>query len=235
MHVAEIWRYPVKSMGGERLTTAVVGESGIEGDRQWGVVDAATGLVLTARREPRLLFAAARLEEGSPVIEAADGTRLGGDEELSRWLGRSVSLVGAAGRIGRYEASVDRYLDDADWVTWEGPLGSFHDSGRTQVSLIARESLHGWDRRRFRFNVVLEGGSELSLLDTTVRVGAARLHVGKRISRCVMTTRAQPDGIERDLNVLRTIVAELEGCLGVGAVVIDTGAVAVGDLVTPDG
>ena len=162
MHVAEIWRYPVKSMGGERLTTAVVGESGIEGDRQWGVVDAATGLVLTARREPRLLFAAARLEEGSPVIEAADGTRLGGDEELSRWLGRSVSLVGAAGRIGRYEASVDRYLDDADWVTWEGPHGSFHDSGRTQVSLVARESLHGWDRRRFRFNLVLEGGSERS-------------------------------------------------------------------------
>jgi uncharacterized protein YcbX len=235
MRVAEIWRYPVKSMGGERLADAVVGESGIEGDRQWGVLDQATGLILTARREPRLLFAAARLEEGSPVLEGPDGTPLPGDDELTGWLGRPVTLVSAAGRIGTYEASVDRYLDDADWVTWEGPLGAFHDSGRTQVSLVARESLHAWDRRRFRFNLVLEGGSELSLLDATVQVGAARLHVGKRISRCVMTTRAQPDGIERDVNVLRTIVADLGGCLGVGAVVIDPGAIAVGDVVTADG
>jgi uncharacterized protein len=234
VRVAEIWRYPVKSMGGERLSGATVGEAGIEGDRQWGLLDRATGLILTARREPRLLFASARLEDGSPVIERSDGTPLRGDDELSAWLGRSVSLVGAAGRTGRYEASVDRYLDDADWVTWEGPVGSFHDSGRTQVSLIAGETLHGWDRRRFRFNLVLEGGSELSLLETTVRLGAARLYVGKRISRCVMTTRAQPDGIERDLNVLRTIVAELDGCLGVGAVVIDTGPIAVGEAIAAD-
>jgi uncharacterized protein YcbX len=234
VRVAEIWRYPVKSLGGERLAAATVGESGIEGDRQWGVLDRATGLILTARREPKLLFASARLEDAAPVIECSDGTPLRGDEELSDWLGRPVSLVGAAGRVGRYEASVDRYLDDADWVTWEGPVGSFHDSGRTQVSLVARESLRGWDRRRFRFNLVLEGGSERSILETTVRVGAARLYVGKRISRCVMTTRAQPGGIERDVNVLRTIVAELEGCLGVGAVVIDTGPIAVGEPVVPD-
>jgi len=58
--------------------------------------------------------------------------------------------------------------------------------------------------------------------------------VGKRISRCVMTTRAQPDGIERDIGVLRTIVAELDGCLGVGAVVIDPGPIAIGDEVVLD-
>jgi uncharacterized protein YcbX len=233
VRVAEIWRYPVKSMGGEQLSRAVVGESGIEGDRQWGLLDTETGLILTARREPRLLFASAHLEDGSPVIELSDRC-LRGDDELSGWLARSVSLVAAGGRVGRYEASVDRYLDDADWVTWEGPLGAFHDSGRTQVSLAARDSLRGWDRRRFRFNLVLEGGSELSLLEHTVKVGAAVVHVGKRISRCVMTTRAQPDGIERDLGVLRTIVAELDGCLGVGAVVIDPGPIAVGDEVVLD-
>jgi uncharacterized protein YcbX len=228
VRVAEIWRYPVKSMGGEQLSRAVVGESGIEGDRQWGLLDSETGLILTARREPRLLFASAHLEAGLPVIELSERC-LRGDDKLSEWLGRSVSLVAAGGRVGRYEASVDRYLDDADWETWEGPLGAFHDSGRTQVSLAARNSLRGWDRRRFRFNLVLEGGSELSLLENTVRVGAAVVYVGKRISRCVMTTRAQPDGIERDLGVLRTIVAELDGCLGVGAVVIDPGPIAVGD------
>ena len=233
MRVAEIWRYPVKSMGGERLTQAEVGALGIRGDRQWGVLDPATGLILTARREPRLLYASAHpsSDNGRPVITLDDGRVLDADHDLSAWLGRPVQLVPAAGRTGRYESSLDRYLDDAEWVTWEGPSGAFHDSGRTQVSLASLDGMRGWDRRRFRFNLVLADGDERSLLDGLVRVGSAALHVGKRISRCVMTTRPQPDGIERDLSVLRTIVAEMDGCLGVGAMVVERGTVTVGDVV----
>ena len=47
-----------------------------------------------------------------------------------------------------------------------------------------------------------------------------------------MTTRAQPGGIERDLNVLRTIARERDACLAVGALVARPGAVAVGDPLT---
>jgi uncharacterized protein YcbX len=229
VHVAEIWRYPVKSLQGERLDRAEVGGSGITGDRQWGLLDPATGLILTARREPRLLFASARLDGDQPEITFDDGTRLRGDADLSAWLDRPVHLVAAEGRTGRYEASLDRYLDDADWTTWEGPEGAFHDSGRTQVSIASLDNLRGWDRRRFRFNLVLEGGSELDLLGTSAGVGGAVFQVVKRISRCVMTTRPQPGGIERDLAVLRTIVAEMDGCLGVGGLVTRHGTVAVGD------
>ena len=50
--VLELWRFPVKSLRGERLERAAVTEQGIEGDRGFGIVDDATGLVLTARREP---------------------------------------------------------------------------------------------------------------------------------------------------------------------------------------
>jgi hypothetical protein len=45
----------------------------------------------------------------------------------------------------------------------------------------------------------------------------------------VMTTRPQPGGIERDLNVLRTIVADLDGCMGVGTLVASPGTVSAGD------
>ena len=55
--VREIWRFPVKSMGGERVEQVTVSDTGIIGDRAWGVRDEATGMVLTARREPRLLMA----------------------------------------------------------------------------------------------------------------------------------------------------------------------------------
>ena len=54
MHVATIWRYPVKSMAGEMLDEVAVGPLGLEGDRIVHVEDA-QGRVVTARTHPRLL------------------------------------------------------------------------------------------------------------------------------------------------------------------------------------
>ena len=95
MEVVELWRYPVKSLGGERLTVAEVGELGLSGDRRWGIRDDETGNVLTARREPRLLFASARLVDGSPVITTSDGDDVSDSARLSAWLGRPVTLTEA--------------------------------------------------------------------------------------------------------------------------------------------
>ena len=56
--LAEVWRYPVKSMPGERLVGGVpVGPHGIDGDRRRAVVDEVTGKVLSAKTVPRLLSA----------------------------------------------------------------------------------------------------------------------------------------------------------------------------------
>jgi uncharacterized protein YcbX len=67
MRVTRLWRYPVKSMQGEPLREAIVGERGIEGDRQWALVALGTGKALTARREPQLLYASARLVGLDPI------------------------------------------------------------------------------------------------------------------------------------------------------------------------
>ena len=77
MHVTQLWRFPVKSMGGESLDSAHLGDLGIEGDRGWGVFDVASGTVLTARRSPQLLFASARLDGEDLVIDLRNGRRLG--------------------------------------------------------------------------------------------------------------------------------------------------------------
>ncbi len=58
-HVSGIWRFPVKSMGGERLDRSEVGPQGLAGDRGWAVRDAKTGGILTAKRYPILLQCAA--------------------------------------------------------------------------------------------------------------------------------------------------------------------------------
>jgi uncharacterized protein YcbX len=239
VNVAELWRYPVKSLQGERLEEAPVGPGGIEGDRRYALFDLDTGLGLTARRVPELLFATARLrDDGAAEITLPDGSTATGDDALSRWLGRRVALRAAgddeADGARRYECPSDNDLQDAGpWFVFQGAGGPFHDAGQARVSLVSTATLSDWDRRRFRANVVLDGAGEDDLVGTRVQLGEAVLDVGMRLSRCVMTTRAQPGGIERDPGVLRTIARERDACLAIGALVRRPGVVRVGDRLTP--
>lgn len=102
--VLEVWRYPVKSMGGESLRRAVVGELGLAGDRGWALRDEAAGEIRGAKKMPVLMQCAARYdaEPAGTTIPAvtmtlADGTTLrSGDADanarLSALTGRAVTL-----------------------------------------------------------------------------------------------------------------------------------------------
>src|SRR5689334_23539970 len=102
-HVAEVRRYPVKSMQGETLARAWVGPDGIEGDRRFAVIDAATGRVASAKNPRKwagLLGLRAELRDGVLVVAAPDGTEYRTDRddlgaELTRRLGRPVALRGS--------------------------------------------------------------------------------------------------------------------------------------------
>ena len=236
MRVAGLWRYPVKSLQGERLTRAEVGPEGLAGDRQWALFDTATGYGLTARRLPDLLFLSGRLRaDGHVEVVLPDGTVTSDDAVLSDWLGRPVALRAAADAPGerRYESPQEvGEAGEYDWDAFSGARGAFHDSSRIRVSLVSAGTLGTWDRRRFRANVVLEGAGEDALVGRRVRLGDAELDVVKQVDRCVMVTRPQPGGIGRDNGVLKTIHRERDGCLAVGALVARTGTVAVGDELT---
>lgn len=232
MRVTEIWRYPVKSVGGETLTTATLTELGIVGDRGWSLFDVGTGTTLTARRTPELLFASARVVDGEVAITLPDGREVGAgdDAALSDWLGRDVELR-AAGEHNRdeggtYEAPLD-VENDADWVSWQGPGGAFHDSAKSRVSLVSESTLRDWDRRRFRANVIVDGSGEDDFVGGHLSIGDATLFVRKQIDRCVMVTRPQPE-LDRDLEVLKTINAERATFLAVGCLVDSPGDVTVG-------
>lgn len=103
--VRELWRYPVKSMRGERLARASITRTyGIPGDRSWGVRDDTVGEIRGAKKISALLQCAARCieephaEEVPPVeVTLPDGTQfLGSDpaltDALSRAIGRPASL-----------------------------------------------------------------------------------------------------------------------------------------------
>ncbi len=131
MRVTEIWRFPVKSMGGETLLDAEVTDLGIAGDRGWSVYDRATGTTLTARRTPELLFASARLVADELVVTLPDGSEVGegGSERLSAWLGRDVELRAAGEHNldagGVYEVPLDAEqrcrLGELDRPRWGVP------------------------------------------------------------------------------------------------------------------
>lgn len=232
MHVIELWRYPVKSLQGERVESVTITSDGLEGDRRFAIYDLATGFGLTARRAPELLFASARLSaDGNVEITLPDGSQAHDDRALSEWLGRPVALRSADAAVERrFEDVVDFECEPAsEWMTFDGARGAFHDSASVRVSIVSTSTIRSWDRRRFRSNVLVDGEGEDALVGTTVGLGAAVIDMGMRIQRCVMTTRPQPGGIERDLGVLRTIARERDACLAVGGVVTQPGVVTVGD------
>ena len=241
MRVLELWRYPVKSLQGERLESAELGTEGIDGDRRWALFDVQTGFGLTARRVPDLLFASARLRaDGAVEVVLPDGTVTVDDAVISGWLGRSVTLrpAGSAPGRPRYESPDDDLVEalpgsESRWHDWQGAPGAFHDNAGARVSLVTTGTLGTWDRRRFRANLVLEGAGEGGLVGSRVRVGDAVLDVGDPIPRCVMVTRPQPGGIARDNEVLKTIHRERGGDLAVAALVRRPGAVRTGDVLAP--
>jgi uncharacterized protein YcbX len=106
--IREIWRFPVKSMGGERVPATTIGERGVHGDRLWAVRDADKNVITNAKSIPALLMCSARfisepppdVAPGSvPPVEITfpDGTRAAStdpdvDAKLSSFLGRRVML-----------------------------------------------------------------------------------------------------------------------------------------------
>ena len=200
MHVASLWRYPVKSVGGERVAAVELEGDGVVGDRDWGIRDRAAGVVLTAKECPPLLHARAAVVDGATVVTLPDGTEgeAGSevlDADLSDWLGRPVALERARpGEAADYDAG------------FTGPPGRFVDGW--PVHLVSTATVAGDDERRYRPNVVVdapgEGFLEDAWVDRTLVVGTARFDVRKRCGRCVMVTRAQP-GVVEDRSRLRRL------------------------------
>jgi uncharacterized protein YcbX len=223
MRVASLWRYPVKSVGGERLAAAELEGDGVVGDREWGVRDRAAGVVLTAKECPPLLHAGAAVVGDATVVTLPDGTAGEAgtavlDAAVSDWLGRPLVLERARpGEPAAYDAG------------FTGPPGRFVDGW--PVHLVSTSTVTGDDERRYRPNVVVDAPGEAFLedgwLDRTVVAGTARLDVRKRCGRCVLITRSQP-GVAEDRSRLRRL-GPRDLRLGVYLRVAEPGRVQEGD------
>lgn len=246
LKVAGLFVYPVKSMQGASHENVRVDENGFEFDRRFGVYDVESGTVVTAKRDGRLLEASASMSATEVRVTLPDreaqaaGPSL--DEQLSRWLGREVRLVEAMTHgPAVFEGLDDFERDDSPLHFWEGVAGSFVDTspvhvlGTGELRRLARErpELH-WDVRRFRPNAMVDDpGDELSeaMPGQRLTLGEVEVEVLGGCVRCVMTTRSQPGGLARELDVLRHVARVHGSVVGILARVVRPGRVDVSDIV----
>ena len=207
LYVAGLWRYPVKTLAGERLPYAELGADGIPGDRVVHVRGPEG--VRTSRRHYRLLGLRGTLDPtGRPLVN---------DHPWDS--PQALALVkAAAGSDAWLEANVgpERFDVLPLLVATDGAVAAF-----------------GRDVRRLRPNILIggvDGMGERRWPGGQLRIGDAIVRLDSLRGRCPMTT-VDPDTLERDPEVLRDIGRRFGGRLALNADVLRAGSVRVGDAV----
>ena len=210
MTITEIWRYPVKSMAGERLLRADFGPMGIAGDRVVHVEDA-RGRVVTSRTHPRLLsHKGSTGEDGGVMI---DGRRWDGPVASTD----VIAIAGSGARLVR-DDSADRFDVLPLLVATDGAIAAF-----------------GHDSRRLRPNLVIGGVPGMAEREWSGKVlraaSGAIIGVQDLRARCIMTS-FDPDTQIQDKDITHGIYQRFEGKLALNCFAIAGGTIAVGDEVT---
>lgn len=208
LHVAGLWRYPVKSMAGEALAEADLTREGIPGDRAVWVCGPES--VRTSRRHWKLLGLQSSLDPDGQVL--VDG---------HRWDSPEV------------EALVKAAAGDDAWIEESDPELRF-DILPLLVATDGAVEAFGRDVRRLRPNILIGGVpglEEIHWPGATLQIGRAIVRLDSLRGRCPMTT-VDPDTLERDPEVLRDIGRRFGGRIALNAEVLRAGRVHVGDEVT---
>lgn len=206
MWIAELWRYPVKSMAGEPLQTAVLKEDGIAGDRLVHV-RGANDRVVTSRTRPALLGHKATLgPDGEPLVDGRPWT--------AEQVGRDVRIAAGQGARLVRDNGVERFDVLPLLVATDGAINAF-----------------GYDRRRLRPNIVIGGVPGLSERlweGRFLRAGRIIIGIQDLRERCIMTT-FDPDTLKQDVGVLKHIHREFGGRLALNCYAVKGGTLSVGD------
>lgn len=225
--VAALWRYPVKSMAGEQLDAVDVSWHGLAGDRRWAFVREGlepSGFPWLTIRERSDLWSfrptfadPASPDRSSTLVSTPDGERFDvTDPALAARLGHGVRII-----------KQDRGVFDAS------PLSLVTTQTIEQLAVMVGRDL---DVLRFRPNLIVDAAAgtpfaEDGWVGANLRIGALRMRVDRRDSRCVIVN-VDPQTAERDPAVLRTVARERNGRIGVYGATVEPGRVAIGDPVT---
>lgn len=261
--VQDIFIYPIKSLGGLRLSEAVVEEKGFQYDRRWMLVNE-EGVFLSQRDYPQLALLKVELGVNELVVfrknekeklilvpfEMANGPEImvtiWDDQVLGKVVHPEISTwfsdyLGIEADLVVMPESSHRKVDQRYAV--HGESVSFADG--MPYLLIGQESLNDLNSRlerpvpmdRFRPNIVFSGGSpflEDSLRE--IKIGEVEFQIVKPCARCIMTTVDQKTG-KKGKEPLKTLSSyrtiNNKVYFGQNVVALRTGKVRIGDQIQP--
>jgi len=234
MHISELNIYPVKSLKGISLQSAVIEDRGLQFDRRWMLVDEKRQF-FTQREVPRM--ATIKMEVGPNGLIASvngdGGLEISADTQTGETA--NVKVWSSSVKAAFYPEEIDRWFSEALGVkcrlvlmpeTTKRKVNPFYAVRKFQDTvsfadgypflLIGQSSLDDLNSRleepvpmnRFRPNFVV-AGSEAFAEDTwkRIRIGSAEFHLVKPCARCVMTTVDQASGEKNGPEPLKTLAS----------------------------
>ena len=241
--VTDIWRYPIKGIGRERIdATDVTPDNTLPQDRLWAVAHEAAQL--EPGWNPCRNFARGA---SAPLLQAITA-RTEADDRI------------ALAHPDRPDITLSLPTDAADLLAWLAPLWpdtrppltglhaadtrALTDSPEPSISIMNQASLRAFNQKsgfnigpeRFRGNIWIDGAApweEHDWIDRTITIGTARLRVDHPINRC-MATHANTITGQRDADVLGHLNKDWgHQFFGVNVVVETAGHIATGDELHP--
>ena len=279
--IDSIFRYPVKSMMGEKIEETQVTANGVLGDRVWAVRDEVRGGIRGAKKIPQLMQLSAACvsapkEQGSEpaAVTLADGEVIRTDDKninvrLSQALNHEVTIwpIMPKEQLDHYRRGApdsddletelrqvfgrtsDEPLPDLsifppEILEYESPPGTYFDafpllilSKKSLEAMNQRQPASRFDQKRFRPNLLIEDFDsvddfpEQAWEGFRLRVGSAVLKAEVVCPRCVVTTHGF-EKLPKDPSIMRGLVKENNGNLGLYASVEKPGKISEGDTIT---
>lgn len=235
--IEAIFRYPVKSMRGERLDAATMGWHGLEGDRRLAFrrVDDRGGFPwLSATKLPELVLFTPERRDGS--VEGDLPTHVRTPE------GETMAVFGdeLAEDVGRRFGAPVQMMHLRQGIFDEASISVIALDTVQEIGRLAGQTL---DVRRFRPNVVVRAlrpipfqedewiGGMLTFGDEP---GGPAVKVMMRDERCSMIN-LDPDSPDRAPEVLKAVVRVNQKTAGIYSTVTRTGRLAVGQHIFLEG
>lgn len=241
LSVAEVWRYPIKGLAGQKLSAAsIMPERGIADDRRWLLAHSPTdkllsggepwrpwNYALTLKKTAQLALLRATVEESNLIVTANDGRSVCGDPQVpaERW---------------EIENFLCDFLQDDRLSLVDCQARPAWDYPRTPITVLFTATIDDLLQHtgvalaaaRFRANIVIDGGAawaETRHAGGVLSLGEkVRLAAGEGVGRCPATT-VNPQSAARDANVPQLLRRHYgHNMCGIKCVVLHGGEIVAG-------